>query len=87
MSVDTETVRRVAHLARIAVVEDEVAIVSLLRYNLEREGFRVYSTGDGEEAALSEGPRWLRLDFSRDDLRNSCAAVRLCGYHPGGDIG
>lgn len=32
------------------IVEDEVAIVTLLRYNLEREGFRVYSTGDGEEA-------------------------------------
>ncbi len=34
----------------VLIVEDEVAIVTLLRYNLEREGFRVYSTGDGEEA-------------------------------------
>ena len=34
----------------VLIVEDEAAIVTLLRYNLEREGFRVYSTGDGEEA-------------------------------------
>jgi two-component system phosphate regulon response regulator PhoB len=34
----------------ILIVEDEAAIVTMLRYNLEREGFRVYSTGDGEEA-------------------------------------
>lgn len=34
----------------VLIVEDETAIVTLLRYNLEREGFKVYSTGDGEEA-------------------------------------
>jgi two-component system, OmpR family, phosphate regulon response regulator PhoB len=34
----------------VLIVEDEVAIVTMLRYNLEREGFRVYTTGDGEEA-------------------------------------
>ena len=36
--------------ASVLIVEDEIAIVTLLRYNLEREGFRVFSTGDGEEA-------------------------------------
>ena len=35
---------------KILIVEDEVAIVTLLRYNLEKEGFNVISTGDGEEA-------------------------------------
>lgn len=34
----------------VLIVEDETAIVTLLKYNLEREGFRVYATGDGEEA-------------------------------------
>ncbi len=34
----------------VLIVEDETAIVTMLRYNLEREGFRVYTTGDGEEA-------------------------------------
>lgn len=35
---------------KVLIVEDEVAIVTLLRYNLEKEGFGVISTGDGEEA-------------------------------------
>ena len=35
---------------KVLIVEDEVAIVTLLRYNLEKEGFTVVSTGDGEEA-------------------------------------
>lgn len=34
----------------VLIVEDEVAIVTMLRYNLEREGFKVLATGDGEEA-------------------------------------
>ncbi len=34
----------------VLIVEDEVAIVTMLRYNLEREGFQVLATGDGEEA-------------------------------------
>lgn len=35
---------------KVLIVEDEVAIVTLLRYNLEKEGFAVISTGDGSEA-------------------------------------
>lgn len=34
----------------VLIVEDEAAIVTMLRYNLEREGFRVFTTGDGDEA-------------------------------------
>ena len=34
----------------VLIVEDEPTIVTMLRYNLEREGYKVYSTGDGEEA-------------------------------------
>lgn len=34
----------------VLIVEDEVAIVTMLRYNLEKEGFKVLSTGDGDEA-------------------------------------
>lgn len=36
----------------ILIVEDEAPIVTLLRYNLEREGFRVLEANDGEEAML-----------------------------------
>jgi two-component system, OmpR family, phosphate regulon response regulator PhoB len=34
----------------VLIVEDETALVELLRYNLEKEGFRVGVANDGEEA-------------------------------------
>ena len=36
----------------VLVVEDEAALVTLLRYNLEREGFAVAEAHDGEDALL-----------------------------------
>ena len=36
----------------ILVVEDEAPLLTLLRYNLEKQGFRVDEAGDGEEALL-----------------------------------
>jgi len=36
----------------ILVVEDEAALLALLRYNLERQGFRVEEATDGQEALL-----------------------------------
>ncbi|HSE77406.1 MAG TPA: phosphate regulon transcriptional regulator PhoB [Alphaproteobacteria bacterium] len=44
--------------AQVLIVEDETALVELLRYNLEKEGFRVTSATDGEEAlsAIAENP-------------------------------
>jgi two-component system phosphate regulon response regulator PhoB len=50
----------------ILVVEDEAALVTLLRYNLEREGFRVIEAADGEEALLlarEEKPDLVLLDW------------------------
>ncbi len=50
----------------ILVVEDEAALVTLLRYNLEREGFRVAAAPDGEEALLlarEEKPDLVLLDW------------------------
>ena len=43
---------------QVLIVEDEAALVELLRYNLEKEGFRVTSAADGEEAlsAIAENP-------------------------------
>ena len=34
----------------VLIVEDEAPLVTLLRYNLEKEGFEVGEAGDGEEA-------------------------------------
>lgn len=50
----------------ILVVEDETALVTLLRYNLEREGFRVTAAQDGDEALISaseERPDLVLLDW------------------------
>jgi two-component system, OmpR family, phosphate regulon response regulator PhoB len=50
----------------ILVVEDEAALVTLLRYNLEREGFRVAEARDGEEAMLQiaeQTPDLVLLDW------------------------
>ena len=50
----------------VLVVEDEAALVALLRYNLEREGFRVIAAGKGEEALLmmqEERPDLVLLDW------------------------
>ncbi|HZT86567.1 MAG TPA: phosphate regulon transcriptional regulator PhoB [Stellaceae bacterium] len=41
----------------VLVVEDEAALATLLRYNLEREGFEVSEAGDGEEALIQVAER------------------------------
>jgi two-component system phosphate regulon response regulator PhoB len=41
----------------ILIVEDEAPLVTLLRYNLEREGFNVAEAHDGEEALLMAAER------------------------------
>ncbi|MFZ9633405.1 MAG: response regulator, partial [Alphaproteobacteria bacterium] len=54
------------HKLHVLVVEDEASLVELLRYNLEKEGFRVTAANDGEEALalLKEGkPDLLVLDW------------------------
>lgn len=45
----------------ILVVEDEAPLLALLRYNLEKQGFRVEEATDGQEALL-------RISESRPDL-------------------
>jgi two-component system phosphate regulon response regulator PhoB len=48
---------------KILIVEDETAVVTLLRYNLEHQGFEVDAVSDGEEAlvAIEENPPDLVL--------------------------
>ncbi|MBB3995408.1 two-component system phosphate regulon response regulator PhoB [Sulfitobacter undariae] len=50
----------------VLVVEDEPAQREVLSYNLEREGFRVIKTGDGNEAVMlveEERPDLILLDW------------------------
>jgi len=50
----------------VLVVDDEPTLVATLKYNLEREGYRVLAAGDGEKAinlARSERPDLMILDL------------------------
>ena len=41
----------------VLIVEDEAPLVTMLRYNLEKEGFQVSEAGDGEEALVQIAER------------------------------
>ncbi|HSM94689.1 MAG TPA: phosphate regulon transcriptional regulator PhoB [Rhizomicrobium sp.] len=61
----------------VLVAEDESALVTLLRYNLEREGYRVMDTQDGEEALLiasEEKPDVIILDWMMPQL----SGIEVC---------
>ena len=50
----------------ILIVEDEAALATMLRYNLEKEGYRVCEAGDGEEALMvlaERNPDLVLLDW------------------------
>ena len=61
----------------VLVVEDETALITLLRYNLEREGFRVAEARDGEEALVlcqEEKPDIVLLDWMLPHL----SGIEVC---------
>lgn len=61
----------------ILVVEDEEPIVTMLRYNLEKEGFKVYSAMDGEEGLLmvkEKKPDVMVLDW----MLPSMSGIEVC---------
>ena len=61
----------------VLIVEDETALVTLLRYNLEREGFRVAEARDGEEALVlcaEERPDIILLDWMLPHL----SGIEVC---------
>lgn len=65
---------------RILIVEDEAPVVTLLRYNLEREGFEVEAAADGEEALVSvdeNPPDLILLDWMLPEVSGIEIARRL----------
>ncbi len=61
----------------ILVVEDEAALVTMLRYNLEKEGYRVCEAGDGEEAiamVAERKPDMVLLDW----MLPSLSGIEVC---------
>jgi two-component system, OmpR family, phosphate regulon response regulator PhoB len=66
----------------VLVAEDEGALVTLLRYNLERAGYRVLEAQDGEEALLvaaEEKPDLVLLDWMLPQLSGIEVCRRLRG--------
>ena len=61
----------------ILVVEDEAALVTLLRYNLEKQGFAVEEASDGQEALLrisEHRPDLVLLDW----MLPSLSGIEVC---------
>ena len=61
----------------VLIVEDEAPLVTLLRYNLEKQGFRVEDAGDGGEALtrITEVPPDLLL---LDWMLPTMSGIELC---------
>jgi CheY-like chemotaxis protein len=61
----------------VLIVEDEAPLVTLLRYNLEKQGFRVEDAGDGGEALtrITEAPPELLL---LDWMLPTMSGIELC---------
>ena len=61
----------------VLVVEDEAALATLLRYNLEKQGFRVQEAVDGQEALMRIGedrPDLVLLDW----MLPSLSGIEVC---------
>ena len=68
-------------MAKILVVDDEKAIVDILKFNLEREGFDVVTAGDGEQGIdkfREEQPDLILLDIMmpKVDGLQACKTIR-----------
>lgn len=61
----------------VLIVEDESALCTLLRYNLEREGYRVFEARNGDEALLvaaESSPDLIVLDWMLPEL----SGIEVC---------
>ncbi len=66
-----------ATIPTILIVEDETPLVTMLRYNLEKQGFRVEEAGDGEEALMritETRPALVLLDW----MLPSLSGIEVC---------
>ena len=66
----------------VLIAEDELAVCELLKYNLEREGYLVTVTNDGEEALLvikENAPDLLLLDWMLPEIPGIEVCRRLRG--------
>ena len=72
--------------AKVFLVEDDQSIVSLVQYNLQKEGFNVQTSGNGEEAIKdikNYEPDLILLDWMLHDLSglNICKSLKKDKKH------
>ena len=63
--------------AHVFIAEDEASIVSLLKYNLEKEGYKVSHSENGEDALKqikSKQPDLILMDWMLPEL----SGVEIC---------
>ena len=64
-------------MTKIMIVEDEAALVTLLKYNLEKQGYETLTVMDGKEVmsvAMSEKPDLILLDWMLPNV----SGIDLC---------
>lgn len=64
-------------MTKIMIVEDEAALVTLLKYNLEKQGYETISVMDGKEVmntAITEKPDLILLDWMLPNVQG----IDLC---------
>ncbi len=74
---------------KILAVDDEQPILELLRYNLEKDGFRVMTAGNGEDAvrvARNETPDLILLDLMLPGMSGLDVCRKLKENHSTADI-
>jgi len=64
-------------MMKILVVEDEVQIAEIVKYNLEKEGFEVKTVGDGREA-IAEAYNWQPDLMLLDIMLPSLDGISVC---------
>jgi len=66
---------------KILIVDDEADILEFLTYNLEKEGFKVFTAENGEEAIIKAGetkPHLILMDvmMPKMDGMEACEKIR-----------
>jgi len=81
MRLDVPTLQKTTMAYRILLVDDEADILEFIRYNLEKEGYEVFTASNGREAietALRVVPHLILLDVMMPEMDGieTCREIR-----------